>query len=88
MHPTQLYEAFFLAALALWLIRERREGTSDRTVLGLYFLFAGGFRFLLEFVRINEPVLLSFTLAQVFALLLAAIGTAFLYITPLPRRTR
>lgn len=85
VHPTQLYEALFLLDLAILLIVLRRHGTSDRVVLGLYFLLAGGFRFLLEFIRVNEPLVLGLTLAQVFALLVVAIGAALLV---WPRRRR
>ncbi|HEX6323597.1 MAG TPA: prolipoprotein diacylglyceryl transferase family protein [Vicinamibacterales bacterium] len=76
VHPTQLYEALFLAGLAWWLVRARREGVSDRSILGQYFMLAGGFRFLVEFIRVNEPVLLGLTLAQIFSFLLVAAGIA------------
>jgi phosphatidylglycerol:prolipoprotein diacylglycerol transferase len=78
VHPTQIYEALFLAGLAWLLIRARRTGTTDSTVLGLYFVLAGGFRFLVEFIRINEPVFLGLTLAQLFALLIAGAGAALM----------
>ena len=78
VHPTQLYEAIFLAVLAWWLIRARKGGMPDRIVLGAYFLAAGAFRFLLEFIRINERVLLGLTLAQIFALLVAGVGAALI----------
>lgn len=76
VHPTQLYEAAFLLLLAWWLIRLRRQRVADSMILGQYFLLAGSFRFLLEFIRVNEPVLAGFTLAQIFALTLAATGAA------------
>lgn len=82
VHPTQLYEAAFLLLLAWWLIRLRRQRVADSMILGQYFLLAGSFRFLLEFIRVNEPVVAGFTLAQIFALTLAATGAA------LVRRTR
>ncbi len=78
VHPTQLYEAVFLGGLAYWLIRARRRGASDRAVIGQYFLLAGGFRFLLEFIRVNEQLLFGLTLAQMFALALAAAGALLL----------
>ena len=78
VHPTQIYEALFLLAVAWWLIRGRKRGAADQSVLGQYFLLAGSFRFLLEFIRVNEQVLFSLTLAQVFAALLAAAGLALL----------
>jgi prolipoprotein diacylglyceryltransferase len=78
VHPTQLYEAVFLAGLAWLLIRWRREGLSDRTVLGRYFLFAGLFRFALEFLRVNTRVLGPFTVAHLFAVCVVALGAAIL----------
>ena len=78
VHPAQLYEAAFLAVLAWVLIRWRRAGVSDRTVLGRYFVIAGGFRFLLEFVRVNVRVLGPLTVAHCFALLVVALGVLIL----------
>jgi phosphatidylglycerol---prolipoprotein diacylglyceryl transferase len=78
VHPTQLYEAIFLAGFAWVLIRWRRRGLSDRTVLGRYLLVAGGFRFLLEFVRVNTRVAGPLTVAHFFALAVALLGVVVL----------
>lgn len=78
VHPTQLYEAAFLALLAWMLIRWRRNGVANRVVLGRYFVLAGGFRFGLEFVRVNVRVLGPLTVAHCFALLVVALGLALL----------
>jgi phosphatidylglycerol:prolipoprotein diacylglycerol transferase len=78
VHPTQLYEAIFLAVLTWLLIRWRRRGVSDRTVLGRYFILAAGFRFLLEFIRVNTRVVGPFTVAQLFSLVVVALGVAML----------
>jgi len=78
VHPTQIYEAIFLAVLAWMLIRWRRRGVADRTVLGRYFLLAGAFRFLLEFVRVNVRVVGPFTVAHIFSLLVVALGIVIL----------
>jgi phosphatidylglycerol:prolipoprotein diacylglycerol transferase len=78
VHPTQLYEAIFLAGFAWVLIGWRRRGLSDRTVLGRYLLVAGGFRFLLEFVRVNTRVAGPLTVAHVFALAVALLGVVVL----------
>lgn len=85
VHPTQLYEALFLAGLTFWLIRLRRSGVRDLSILGQYFLLAGAFRFLVEFIRVNEPMLLGLTLAQLFALTLAAVGAALVIRARAPR---
>lgn len=78
VHPTQLYEAIFLGVLAMVLIGWRRKGLADRTVLGRYFVLAGAFRFLLEFVRVNVRVLGPLTVAHCFALLVVALGLVIL----------
>jgi phosphatidylglycerol:prolipoprotein diacylglycerol transferase len=85
VHPAQLYEAIFLAGLAWLLIRWRRQGISDRTVLGRYLVIAGGFRFLLEFVRVNTRVAGPFTVAHFFALSVVLLGVGILV---LPLRDR
>ena len=85
VHPTQLYEAIFLAGLAWLLIRWRRQGVSDRTVLGRYLVIAGAFRFLLEFVRVNTRVAGPFTVAHFFALAVVLLGVAILVLS-LPDR--
>ncbi len=78
VHPTQLYEAAFLALLGWILIRWRRNGVPDRIVLGRYLVLAGAFRFALEFVRVNVRVEGPFTVAHFFALLIVIIGAAVL----------
>jgi phosphatidylglycerol:prolipoprotein diacylglycerol transferase len=78
VHPTQIYEAIFLAGFAWVLIRWRRRGLSDRTVLGRYLLLAGAFRFLLEFVRVNTRVVGPLTVAHFFALGVALLGVVIL----------
>ncbi len=79
VHPTQLYEAAFLAVLAWILIRWRRAGVADRVVLGRYFVLAGVFRFLLEFVRVNVRVLGPLTVAHCFALVVVVLGLVILW---------
>jgi phosphatidylglycerol:prolipoprotein diacylglycerol transferase len=78
VHPTQIYEAIFLAVLTWVLIRWRRRGVADRKVLGRYFVLAGAFRFLLEFVRVNVRVAGPFTVAHIFALLVVLLGVIVL----------
>jgi phosphatidylglycerol---prolipoprotein diacylglyceryl transferase len=82
VHPTQIYEAIFLAVLAWLLIRWRRRGVPDRIVVGRYFLLAGAFRFLLEFVRVNTRVAGPLTVAHFFALGIVVLGSVLLW----PRR--
>jgi phosphatidylglycerol---prolipoprotein diacylglyceryl transferase len=82
VHPTQIYEAIFLGVLAWVLLHWRRAGVPDRVVLGRYLVIAGGFRFLLEFVRVNVRVAGPLTVAHFFALAVALLGTVILVTAP------
>jgi phosphatidylglycerol:prolipoprotein diacylglycerol transferase len=85
VHPTQLYEAAFLAVLTVLLIRWRRHGVRDQIVLGRYLALAGAARFLIEFIRVNVRVLDGLTVAHLAALLLMLAGV--LMIATAPRRS-
>ena len=79
VHPTQLYEvAMMLVAFAvLWRLRTRATGTG--WLFGLYLVFAGVERFLVEIVRAKDDRFLGpFTLAQLTSALLVAIGLVML----------
>ena len=77
VHPTQLYEAAGLAIIAWLLIRWRRAEVADTRVFGRYLLMAGGLRFLIEFIRVNAPLVGPFTLAQVFSATIMIVGLWF-----------
>jgi phosphatidylglycerol:prolipoprotein diacylglycerol transferase len=75
VHPTQLYEvaAMLLAFAILWSLRKR--GHPAGWLFGLYLVFAGVERFLVEFVRAKDDRLLgAFTLAQATSALIVMIG--------------
>jgi phosphatidylglycerol:prolipoprotein diacylglycerol transferase len=79
VHPTQLYEvAIMLVAFAiLWRLRARAKPTA--WLFGLYLVFAGTERFLVEIVRAKDDRLIGpFTLAQLTSVLLIAIGAVML----------
>ena len=78
VHPTQLYEAIVLIPIAAMLIRWRRQGRSDRFVLGCYLLLTASLRFAIEFVRVNERVIGPLTVAHLAAIALAAAGILLL----------
>jgi phosphatidylglycerol:prolipoprotein diacylglycerol transferase len=79
VHPTQLYEvgAMFVAFAILWRLR-----TSDRPIgwlFGLYLVFAGVERFLVEILRAKDDRFLGpFTLAQLTSIILIVIGTGLI----------
>jgi phosphatidylglycerol:prolipoprotein diacylglycerol transferase len=78
VHPAQLYEVIFLVVLTWMLIRWRRRGVPDAAVLGRYFVLAGAFRFLLEFVRVNVRVIGPLTVAHIFSLGVTLLGVAIM----------
>ena len=74
VHPTQLYEAVALAGLAWALIRWRRRGVADGTVLARYLMIAGSIRFAIEFIRVNPRLVGPLTLAHLIAFALVVAG--------------
>ncbi len=78
VHPTQLYESaasLVIFALLLWVIspRFKREGP----LIFAYAVLAGIERFLVEFIRTNEPVLLGLTQQQWIAIGMIVVGAVF-----------
>jgi phosphatidylglycerol:prolipoprotein diacylglycerol transferase len=77
VHPTPIYETITmgLLAFALWQLRDRvRPGV----LFALYLVGAGLERFLVEFLRRNEDVLLGLTAAQLESLSLFVVGAVWL----------
>ena len=75
VHPTQLYEvaAMFIVFAVLWSLRKR--GRPIGWLFGLYLIFAGIERFLVEIVRAKDDRFLGpFTIAQLASVILIAIG--------------
>jgi len=79
VHPTPVYEALamFLIAAVLWRLRHRwRPGA----LFALYLVLTGAERFLVEFIRRNESVVLGLTQPQLLSILLVVGGAAFLWL--------
>jgi phosphatidylglycerol:prolipoprotein diacylglycerol transferase len=79
VHPTQLYEvALMLIAFAvLWRFRRHTHGAG--WLMGLYLVFAGTERFLIEFLRAKDDRILgAFTIAQATSIGLVLIGLTFM----------
>jgi phosphatidylglycerol:prolipoprotein diacylglycerol transferase len=77
VHPTQLYEtlaSLVIFALLLWVFspRFKREGP----LVFVYAVLAGIERFLVEFIRTNEPVALGLTQQQWISIALVVVGIA------------
>lgn len=79
VHPTPLYEmaAYFAIASVLW--NRRTAGYRPGSLFWGYLLLAGMARFLLEFVRVNPPLLGEFSQAQVIGIGLALLGAILLF---------
>jgi phosphatidylglycerol---prolipoprotein diacylglyceryl transferase len=80
VHPTQLYEAIGLGLLGRLLLRWRRGGLSDATVLGRYLVGAGTLRFAIEFIRVNERVALGLSVAHIVSLAAIAAGIGMMVV--------
>lgn len=87
LHPSQLYEGFLegivLFAILWWYSARPRPVMA---VSGMFLLFYGSFRFLVEFVRVPDKELgyLAFdwlTMGQVLSLPMIALGVAFIIIS-------
>lgn len=82
VHPTPLYEtaAYLVIFAVLW--SRRTAPRQPGALFGGYLLLAGIARFLLEFVRVNTPVLLGLSQAQGISVLLVVIGAVMLLRRP------
>lgn len=75
VHPTPIFETLLMggAALLLWRLRGR---FADGVLIGIYLVLAGVERFVVEFVRLNDPVLVGLTTAQLVSIGLVVSGVA------------
>jgi phosphatidylglycerol:prolipoprotein diacylglycerol transferase len=78
VHPTQLYEAMGLGLLGYLLLRWRHRGVSDAAILGRYLVSAGLLRFLIEFLRVNEPLAFGVSVAHIVSMVAIALGVVLL----------
>ena len=77
VHPVQLYEAFFLATLAVLLWQASRRPHRPFSVFGMYAIAYGVWRFAIEFLRPKNDHLLGFlTSAQVISIAMVLLGIA------------
>jgi len=77
VHPAPLYEALaaVVIAVVLWAVGKH---CSPPAIFGAYLALSGISRFLVEFVRINDPVLLGLTQPQLWALASLAAGVVLI----------
>ena len=79
VHPTPVYEtlAMGVGGVVLWALRDR---FAPGVLFGLYLIFAGAERFLIEFIRRNDSVAAGLTLAQLISLAMLAGGAALVLV--------
>jgi phosphatidylglycerol:prolipoprotein diacylglycerol transferase len=79
VHPTPIYEtvAMGLVAYTLWRLRDRFQ---PGLLFALYLVFAGVERFLIEFIRRNDDVLLGLTQAQLISVAMFAAGAVWIWV--------
>ena len=87
VHPTPLYEALAAVAIATLLWALGKHWTPP-AVFGAYLALSGISRFLVEYLRINEPALLGLTQPQLWALVSLIAGVVLIALTQYPRRPR
>ena len=81
VYPTAFYEivGMFILFLIMWMMRKRI--TQPGILTGIYFIFAGGERFLIEQIRVNNKYVdLPFqpTQAEIISVVLLLLGIVFL----------
>jgi phosphatidylglycerol:prolipoprotein diacylglycerol transferase len=78
VHPTPVYETLTMGLVA-WFLWRRRHSMRPGALFALYLVLAGAERFLVEFVRRNDDVLLGLTQPQVLSLVMIAGGSIWLW---------
>ncbi len=78
VHPAPIYEmlAFLIIFWILW--RQRKRQQPPGFIFSLYLVLAGVERLLVEFIRLNKPVLLGLTEAQLISILMILGGSLWL----------
>jgi phosphatidylglycerol---prolipoprotein diacylglyceryl transferase len=73
VHPTPVYEALVMG-FGAWLLWQLRERFRTGVLFAIYLLYAGGERFLVEFLRRNDDAALGLTAAQLQSLAMVLAG--------------
>ena len=77
VHPTPIYETLTMG-LGAWLLWRLRDELRPGVLFAWYLVLSGGERFLVEFVRRNDPVVAGLTEAQLFSMVMALAGVTWL----------
>jgi phosphatidylglycerol:prolipoprotein diacylglycerol transferase len=79
VHPTPVYETITMGIVAILLWRWRHRWRPG-TLFGLYLVLAGTERFLVEFIRRNDDVLVGLTQPQLLSLAMIVGGGIWLWL--------
>ena len=74
VHPTMIYEAIGLISIAAVLFSLRRRGAADRSVVGAYLVMTALTRFVIQWIRVYDPVAGPLGFAHLAALAAMAAG--------------
>ncbi len=77
VHPTPIYESLVMGLVTLWLWRHR-DAYRPGVLFALYLVLAGIERFLVEFIRRNDPTSLGLTVPALESLGIAVVGAVWL----------
>jgi phosphatidylglycerol:prolipoprotein diacylglycerol transferase len=77
VHPTPLYETLTMALVA-WVLWRQRAAFRPGLLFALYLVLAGLERFLVEFLRRNDPVALGLTAPQWTSMVMMVAGATWL----------
>jgi phosphatidylglycerol:prolipoprotein diacylglycerol transferase len=80
VHPTPVYEALAMG-LGAWILWQLRDRFRAGVLFAIYLVYAGGERFLIEFLRRNSDAALGLTGAQLESLAMMVAGVTWLYAT-------
>ncbi len=64
-HPTQIYEIIYLIILSILLLSFQKKKLKPWILFDYFLIFYFGFRFFIEFIRVEPKVFYSFSLYQV-----------------------
>ncbi|GMU86611.1 MAG: prolipoprotein diacylglyceryl transferase [Ignavibacteriales bacterium] len=85
LHPTPIYEFLAAAALFFFLRFLLKKDWKTGQVFGIYLIFSGLFRFLVEFIRLNPRLMFGLSEAQLISLgLILCGGILFVMMKPAP----
>ena len=85
VHPTMIYESVALLPIAAVLFSIRRRAVGDRAVVGAYLVMTALTRFVIQWIRVYEPVAGPLAFAHLAALAVTAAGI-YLLVTGSRRR--